>query len=174
MEPDMFAGWGVRTLSEHAGRFNPIGYHTGSIWPFDNSIILAGFRRYGRDALAERIFAGTFAAANYFDYRRLPEFFSGASRLGEGGPARCPRADPLQAWSSGALLFMLINLLGLEPDGFLRRLRIVRPMLPESVDRLELRALRIGGAMVDLIFERRGGKVEVSVGRRDGTLDIEV
>ena len=173
MEPDMFAGWGVRTLSEHAGRFNPIGYHTGSVWPFDNSIILAGFRRYGRDDLAERIFAGMFAAAGYFDYRRLPEFFSGASRLGEGGPARCPRADPLQAWSSGALLFMLINLLGLEPDGFLRRLRIVRPMLPESVDRLELRALRVGAATVDLIFERRGGKVEVSVGRRDGTLDIE-
>lgn len=171
-ETDMFSGWGVRTLSERERRFNPIGYHTGSVWPFDNSLILAGFRRYGHDRCAQKIFAGLFEAAGYFDHHRLPEFFSGVARRGPAGPARCPRADPLQAWSAGALPFMLASLLGLEPDGFSRRLRIVRPALPDGVDRLDLAGVRVGTASVDLRFERCGGAVEWRVRRCDGELDI--
>ncbi len=173
MAPDMFSGWGIRTLSEQEARFNPIGYHNGSVWPFDNSLILAGFRRYGLDQLALRIFDGMVEAAGFFDESRLPEFFSGSARQGEAGPARCPRADPLQAWSAGALPYMLANLLGLQPDGFACRLRLVRPLLPTHVDRLTFRELRVGEATADLLFERRGDGIEVSVRHLQGRLEIE-
>ena len=45
--PRLFSGWGVRTLAEGEGRYNPIGYHVGTVWPFDNSFIAWGLRRYG-------------------------------------------------------------------------------------------------------------------------------
>ena len=172
MAPDMFSGWGVRTLSERERRFNPIGYHTGSVWPFDNSLILAGFCRYGRDDLAKRLFSAQLAAAFHFDNIRLPEFFAGVVRRGEAGPARCPRADPLQAWSAGALPFMVTSLLNLEPDGFARRLR-VRPILPDGVDRIDLSALRIGSATVNLRIERAGGQTRVRVRSHEGAVEIE-
>ncbi|MGH6795176.1 MAG: amylo-alpha-1,6-glucosidase, partial [Methylocella sp.] len=112
MQEDMFSGWGVRTLSSKEVRYNPLAYQLGSIWPFDNSLILAGFRSYGLDEFACRIFRGMLEAAKRFPNGRLPEFFAGTQREENLSPAHCPRADPLQAWSAGAVPLMVAELLG--------------------------------------------------------------
>ncbi|MGH6838975.1 MAG: amylo-alpha-1,6-glucosidase [Methylocella sp.] len=174
MQEDMFSGWGVRTLSSKEVRYNPLAYQLGSIWPFDNSLILAGFRRYGLDEFACRIFRCTLDAAKRFPYGRLPEFFAGTQREEGLAPAHCPRADPLQAWSAGAVPHMIAELLGLQPQGFDGKLWIVRPVLPEPIQLVELHGLKIGGSTVDLRFERAsGGRLVPHVLAVRGALKVE-
>lgn len=174
MAEDMFSGWGVRTLSGRERAFNPIGYHLGTVWPHDNSILAAGFRRYGHDEEALRIFHGLFDAAFHFRAHQLPEVFCGFSRQDYEIPVSYPVACHPQAWAAGALPFMLTTLLGLEPDGFGKRLRIVRPLLPQGLDRLDLRRLRVGEASVDLAFRRSGAGVDAEVINVQGELDVQM
>jgi glycogen debranching enzyme len=172
---DVFSGWGIRTLSSKERRYNPIGYHLGTVWPHDSSIILAGFRNYGFDDAARRVFAGIVQAATYFPSDRLPEVFAGFSRDEYGVPVHYPVACHPQAWAAGSVPFMVENLLGLVPDGFGHRLRVVRPVLPEFVGRLDVQGLRLGGGRVDLRFERgRDGNVLCDVLETQGTVDVVV
>ena len=174
MQDDMFSGWGVRTLSDKEVRYNPLAYQLGSIWPFDNSLILAGFRRYGLDNSACRIFSSTLDAAKRFSHGRLPEFFAGTRREEGFSPAHCPRANPLQAWSSGAVPLMVVELLGLHPNGFDGKLRIVRPVLPEPIHHIELHGIKIGASTVDLRFAREsGGDIVPHVLAVQGALKVE-
>lgn len=174
MQDDMYSGWGIRTLSDREVRYNPLAYQLGSIWPFDNSLILAGFRRYGLDDFACRIFSSTLDAAKRFPNGRLPEFFAGTRREEGFSPAHCPRADPLQAWSSGAVPLMVVELLGLNPNGFDGTLRIVRPVLPERIQDIELHGIKIGASTVDLRFAREsGGDIVPHVLAVQGTLKVE-
>ncbi len=169
MKPDMFSGWGIRTLSADHPRFDPLAYQQGSVWAFDNSLIVSGFRRYGEDAAALRVVAATLDAADGFRLRRLPEFIAGMQRLPGDGPTHTPRADPLQAWSAASIPFMTTELLGLHADGFEKRLRIRRPLLPDGVETLSLHDLRVAGAAVSLKFTRRPTGVESEViGGGDG------
>ncbi|MEH1102361.1 amylo-alpha-1,6-glucosidase [Micromonospora sp. CPCC 205561] len=130
MSPALFSGWGVRTLAEGAGRYNPIGYHVGTIWPFDNSFIAWGLRRYGYADEAARIAAGILDAAVFYD-GRLPEAFAGYSRAETKYPVNYPTACSPQAWSAGATLLLLRTMLGLNPVG---EDLVVRPTLPASLD----------------------------------------
>ena len=114
MAPAMFSGWGVRTFAEGEGRYNPIGYHVGTVWPHDNSFIAWGLRRYGYNAEAARIAAGILDAAEYFD-GRLPEAFAGYPRELTRYPVQYPTACSPQAWATGAPLLLLRTMLGLEP-----------------------------------------------------------
>ncbi len=172
MGADMFSGWGVRTLSTEELRYSPIGYHLGTVWPHDNSIIVAGFRRYGFDDEACRIFLGIVDAALDFDLYRLPEVFAGHDRQENQVPVRYPVACHPQAWAAGAVPFMLQSLLGLVPEAFDHRLRIVRPVLPELTDYVELRGLRVGSGEADLRFERTTAGVMVKVLKIQGELQI--
>jgi len=174
MADDMFSGWGVRTLSEKERAYNPIGYHLGTVWPHDNSILAAGFRRYGRDQEALRIFQGLFDAAFHFHGHLLPEVFCGFSRQEYEIPVSYPVACHPQAWAAGTLPFLLATLLGLEPDAFSKRLRIVRPLLPQGLDRLDIKGLQVNRASVDLAFERAKTGVHVGVTNLDGELEVEV
>jgi glycogen debranching enzyme len=153
MQPDVYSGWGIRTFSDREKRFNPVGYHLGTVWPHDNSIIAAGFRRYGFDTESARVMKGIFEAATYFPNYRLPELFAGFSRDDYEVPVHYPVACHPQAWAAGSVPFMLQQALGLAPDGFEKRLRIVRPALPDFVRFVELRGLRVGKARVDIRFE---------------------
>jgi len=127
--PRLFSGWGVRTLAEGEGRFNPIGYHVGTVWPFDNSFIAWGLRRYGFKEEAARIAAGILDAAEFFD-GRLPEAFGGYERALTRYPVQYPTACSPQAWSTGAPLLLLRTMLGLEPVG---DNLVVDPALPEGI-----------------------------------------
>jgi glycogen debranching enzyme len=130
----LFSGWGVRTLAEGEGRYNPIGYHVGTVWPFDNSFIAWGLRRYGFKEEAARIAAGILAAADFFD-GRLPEAFGGYERALTRYPVQYPTACSPQAWSTGAPLLLLRTMLGLEPVG---DLLIVDPALPVGIGNVAL------------------------------------
>jgi glycogen debranching enzyme len=174
MADDMFNGWGVRTLSSKERAYNPIGYHLGTVWPHDNSLIAAGCRRYGHDQEALRIFHGLFDATFHFRAHQLPELFCGFSRKEYEVPINYPVACHPQAWASGSMPFLLTILLGLAPEAFEQRLRIVRPLLPQFLDRLELRMLRVGEATVDLRFQRGPQDIHVDVMKLNGTLDVEV
>jgi glycogen debranching enzyme len=134
MGPRLFSGWGVRTLAEGEGRFNPIGYHVGTVWPFDNSFIAWGLRRYDFKEEAAQIAAGILDAAEFFD-GRLPEAFGGYDRSVTKYPVQYPTACSPQAWSTGAPLLMLRTMLGLEPLG---DHLIVDPALPVGIGHLEL------------------------------------
>ena len=127
MSESMFSGWGVRTLSAEERRFNPVGYHLGTVWPHDNSIILAGMRKYGCDEEACAVFSGIVDAAKHFEHFRLPEVFAGFSRKESAIPVRYPVACHPQAWAAGSVPFMIESLLGLVPKAFENRLQIVRP-----------------------------------------------
>lgn len=174
MSPDMFSGWGVRTLSSTERAFNPIGYHLGTVWPHDNAIIAAGFRRYGADHEALKIFHGLFDAAFHFHLHQLPEVFCGFGREDYEIPINYPVACHPQAWAAGSLPFLLAALLGLEPEAFEERLQIVRPMLPGGLDRLDVTRLRVGHAVVDLTFRRGKDGVDVEVAKLEGKLEVDV
>ncbi len=174
MAADMFSGWGIRTLSSGTPRYNPIGYHLGSVWPHDNAMIGVGFRQYGLDDLALRILASMIEAASHFPHQRLPELFAGFERGEYAAPVSYPVACHPQAWSAASVPYLMQSLLGLEPDGFERRLRIVRPVLPSFVHELELRDLSVADARVDLLFERRGLAPDVTVTVLEVHGDLEV
>jgi glycogen debranching enzyme len=175
MKPDLFSGWGIRTLSNKARRYNPMGYHLGTVWPHDNSLIAAGFKRYGFDEAAGRIFVGLMDAAMEFEDYRLPELFTGFGREEYGVPVRYPVACHPQAWAAGSVPFMVETLLGLVPEGFDNRLRVVRPYLPDFMERLDIRHLQVGKGAADLRFSRNAdGLLDVEVLNIAGTLTVEV
>ena len=134
MGPRMFSGWGIRTMATGEARYNPIGYHLGTVWPFDNSFIAWGLRRYGFKEEAARVASGILDAAVVFD-GRLPEAFGGYERSLTKYPVRYPTACSPQAWSTGAPLLLLRTMLGLEPTG---DHLVVDPVLPESIGHVEL------------------------------------
>ena len=172
MGPRMLSGWGVRTLAEGHPRFNPLGYHIGSVWPHDNALIAAGLRGYGFDQDFTRVFEALLEAASLLDAYRLPELFAGYPRAASESPVPYPVACRPQAWAAGAIPYLLTSGLGLSPDGLSRRLRIVRPSLPSWLDRVELSGLRVAGASVDLRFERAGERVTLADARVDGELEV--
>lgn len=173
MADDMFSGWGIRTLSEKEKAYNPGSYHLGSVWPHDNALIGAGLRRYGFDEAFLRVFKGLVEAAIHFKADQLPELFCGFSRARDPIPVRYPIADHPQAWASGSMPYLTETLLGLTPEAFDGRLRIVRPLLPDFIHHLEVCRLRVGEAEAHLSFERGvSGQIEVRVLQVDGRLDV--
>jgi len=129
MGPRMFSGWGIRTLAVGEGRYNPVGYHVGTVWPFDNSFIAWGLRSYGFKDEAARIAQGMLEAAAFFQ-GRLPEAFAGYDRELTRYPVQYPTACSPQAWSTGAPLLLLRTMLGLEPRG---RHLTTNPALPANI-----------------------------------------
>ena len=130
----LYSGWGIRTLAEGEVRWNPIGYHVGTVWPFDNSFIAWGLRRYGFKDEAARVASGILDAAVYFD-GRLPEAFGGYPRAETKYPVQYPTSCSPQAWSTGAPLLLLRTMLGLDPIG---EHLVVDPALPTGIGRIEL------------------------------------
>ena len=171
---DMFSGWGVRTLSEDSPRYNPQGYHVGTVWPHDNSIIAMGLKRYGLEKELNRLATALFDAAKAFPYYRLPELFGGAARSAHHSPVPYPIACRPQAWAAGAFPLITQAILGLCPDAVKGRLYIVRPQLPDWLRTVSIRGLRVGEAEVDLGYERRDGVTQVQVVETRGDLSVSV
>ncbi len=147
MAPDMFTGWGFRTMSSQDSGYNPIEYHDGTVWPHDAAIIAEGLRRYGYHAEAGRVAQALIEAAQQFDHR-LPEVFAGFSREDTLIPVEYPTASSPQAWAAGAPLMALRTLLGIDAvDGRLR----ADPHVPAAIGRLALRHVPLRGTFVDVV-----------------------
>ena len=172
MGDDMFTGWGVRTLAQSHPAYNPVGYHTGSVWPHDSALIAYGLRRYGFDEDFTLIFEGLLEAASRFNDYRLPELFAGFPRAEFDEPVPYPVACQPQAWAAGSIPFLLKWGLGLSPDALDKRLRIVRPSLPRWLERVQVTGLEVGDSRVDLEFERAGDQVTLADARIEGDLEV--
>jgi glycogen debranching enzyme len=132
--PKLYSGWGVRTLAEGEGRYNPVGYHVGTVWPFDTSFVAWGLRRYGFKTEAATLAQGILEAADLFG-GRLPEAFGGYKRGVTKYPVQYPTACSPQAWSTGAPFLLIRTILGLEPLG---EHLLVDPALPPNIGVLAL------------------------------------
>ena len=129
MEPDMWSGWGIRTLSGRNPAYNPFSYQLGSVWPHDNGIIALGFKRYGFVAEAARIARDISEAASHFVSYRMPELYAGIERRPGAFPVLYPGANVPQAWAAGSVFHLLQAILGLQADAPNGRL-YVDPVLP--------------------------------------------
>jgi glycogen debranching enzyme len=163
MKPDMFSGWGWRTLSQEERVFNPLSYHRGSVWPHDNSIVAHGMALYEFREPAKEVFDALFQAALNFRDTRLPELFCGIERREYDEPVQYPVSCSPQAWASGAVFLFLTSVLGIRPSAQRRELNIVTPTLPSFLDQLNIRNLKVGASRVDLDFTRRGERTFCNV-----------
>jgi glycogen debranching enzyme len=163
MRSDMFSGWGWRTISRDERIFNPLSYHRGSIWPHDNSLIAHGMALYEFREPANRLFTALFQAALKFRDYRLPELFCGIERREHDDPVQYPVSCSPQAWASGAVFLLLMSALGIRPSAHRRELNIVNPSLPDFLEHLSIRNMRVGDSRVGLDFTRRGERTFCNV-----------
>jgi len=148
LSPEMFSGWGVRTLASSMAAYNPMSYHNGSVWPHDNALVAAGLMRYGFVEHAQRVTTGILDAAAAFD-GRLPELFCGFDRAEYRAPVPYPTSCSPQAWAAAAPIHLIRVLLRLDPDlaaGVLR----VAPALPDGFADFALRGIPLAGAELDV------------------------
>jgi len=170
-----FSGWGIRTVATSETRYNPMSYHNGSVWPHDNSLVAAGFARYGLKASAATVIAGLLDASLFFDLHRLPELFCGFPRRAGESPTLYPVACSPQSWASGAVFLLLEACLGLSVLAPEHRLIFSKPFLPAFLPQVTIRDLKVDEARVDLLLTRHTeGDVGVNVLHRDGALDVIV
>lgn len=172
--PDMFSGWGIRTLSSVSPAYNPMGYHVGSVWPHDNAIIASGLRSLG---LVDQTLELCQALADmmlYQPYERPPELFCGYERAEDKAPVNYPVACSPQAWGTGSVFQLLQAMVNLVPDARNNCLRIIDPALPESINSLSLHNLRVGSTLLDLEFERSGSTTACRVAKKRGNLRVVI
>jgi glycogen debranching enzyme len=174
LQPNFFSGWGIRTVARGESRFNPMSYHNGSIWPHDNALIALGLARYQCKQSIEMLFAGLFSAAAYMDHRRLPELFCGFQRQRGHGPTLYPVACSPQAWASATPFTLIEASLGLEFDPFNGEIRLRNPRLPEFLDEVMLRELRLGSSSVDLRVRRQNNTVSLDTPRINGDIRVSI
>ncbi len=174
MLPQLFSGWGIRTIAKDEARYNPMSYHNGSVWPHDNALIALGFARYGFKHSVERLFKGLFDAASYMDMRRLPELFCGFQRGRGRGPTLYPVACSPQAWASATPFTLLEASLGLEFDPAAGEIRLINPRLPAFLDEVVLRNLQLNQSSVDINLRRHGSEVSLEILRRRGQAQVSV
>ena len=169
MQPDMWSGWGIRTLSADHKAFNPYNYQTGSVWPHDNAIIAAGFRRYGFANEAAAVARCISDAASHFLMNQLPELYAGLQREKGGFPVQYVGANVPQAWAAGTPFVLLQTMLGIRPDAPRGKLYI-DPALPDWLKDIELIDLRLGRKTLDIRFWRDGPETKFEVMRGDAHL----
>jgi glycogen debranching enzyme len=171
-QPDMFSGWGIRTMSKAATAYNPMSYHNGSVWPHDNALIAAGLKRYGYVTTTNRVATAMFDAAIHSDYMRLPELFCGFTRRTPSRPVQYPVACSPQAWAAGAPFLLLQAMLGVSALAHENLLTVNKPHLPRWLNQVELRNLRVGNSMLSLIFRREGETTGFSLIAKEGDVRV--
>jgi glycogen debranching enzyme len=172
--PELFSGWGIRTYASGQPGYNPLGYHTGTVWPHDTSLVAAGLKRYGLHDEANRLVGSVFEAAQRFPEFRLPELFCGFDRETSPVPVPYPVACSPQAWAAGAPFLFLQTMLGLQPHADRGELELFRPNLPDWLGKVTLTNLRVGDAAVDLLFHRWRGTTSAEVLRKVGDISVTI
>jgi len=172
LQPDMWSGWGIRTLSSSNPAYNPFSYQNGSVWPHDNGIIAMGFKRYGFAKEAAIIARGISEAASYFVFYRLPELYAGIKREPGAFPVQYLGANVPQAWAAGSVFHLLQAILGLNADAHKKRL-YVDPELPRWLPDITLHNLRVGKSTITLRFWKENNQTRHEVLALEGELHVE-
>ena len=170
--PDMFSGWGIRTLSKSERAYNPMSYHNGSVWPHDNALIAAGLKRYGFVEATNRVATAMFEAAIHMDYMRLPELFCGFVRRSPNRPVQYPVACSPQAWAAGTPFLLIQAMLGVSARAHENLLTINKPHLPRWLNEVELRNLRVGNSTLSLAFRREGEVTAFTLVSKEGNVRV--
>ena len=160
VSPEMFTGWGVRTLSDRAVNYDPCSYHNGSVWPFDSALAVAGLRQYGFAAEAERVARALLDASIAFSLGRPPELFCGDVRTPDEPPKEYWNTCTPQLWSAAAMFTCVSSILGLEADPRGKVLRVA-PIHTTLWNRIEITGLHFAGHRIDFSVDG----TDVKVGR---------
>lgn len=144
LQPDMFTGWGIRTLGMWEKRYNPMSYHNGSVWPHDVAIIGRGFSKYGLIPETLQITSALFDASLFIELQRLPELFCGFDRRRGEGPTNYPVACSPQAWSVGAVFMLLEACLHMDIYAAQKKVYFYNPVIPEGIDEVTISGLKLG------------------------------
>jgi glycogen debranching enzyme len=170
--PDMFSGWGVRTLSSRHAFYDPLSYHRGSVWAVEQATMLFGLRRFGFDARAHDLAEALFDLALLYPEYRIPETIGGHSRSERPSPGAYPQANAPQLWNASSFPLVVQALLGLVPWAA-RGILIVDPILPAWLPDLVVHDLRVGEGRVTLRCTRRtDGTSDFDVVRSDGGIHV--
>ncbi len=172
--PDMFSGWGVRTLSSREAAYNPTSHHNGAVWPHDSAVLALGLSRWGYTQLASRVTSALLDASAQLERNRLPELLCGFDRGADLAPTPFPSACSPQAWASSSAFALLSSTLGMRLEAANGRLLFQHPTLPAGVSELEIRNLRLGESRVDLFVHRQREHVGISVKRLDGDGEVVI
>jgi glycogen debranching enzyme len=164
---ELFSGWGIRTMGRKEISYDPMSYHNGSVWPHDNSIIIAGLIRYNYWIKAIKIIDGFVKAAQYFKDNRLPELFCGFSLKEVKSLVKYPFACSPQAWSSGSIYLIIQSLLGIEADAINNKIYL-NPILPEGINKVEVKNLKIGNNKINLVVIKENNCVKLNNIRIEG------
>lgn len=171
-EPDLFSGWGMRTLSTRNPAYNPLDYHLGTVWSVENGTIVFGLRRYGFNDRALELSRALYDLALMWPGGRVPECVGGYARHERAHPGVYPQANSPQAWNQSVWPIVMQSILGMYAVAPLQTLAL-DPVLPSWLPELELQNMRVGGAVVSLRFWRdTDGKSHFDVLRKSGTLHI--
>ena len=160
LSPELFSGWGIRTLSDRAVNYDPCSYHNGSVWPFDSTLAVAGLRQYGFAEEAERVARAMVEASIEFPLRRPPELFCGDQRAPGEPPKEYWNTCTPQLWSAAAMFTCVSSILGLEADPRGKVLRVA-PIRTAMWNRIEITGLHFAGHRIDLSVDG----TDVKVGR---------
>ncbi|MCT7955351.1 amylo-alpha-1,6-glucosidase [Laspinema palackyanum] len=174
LAPDLFSGWGIRTLSSLSPAYNPMGYHTGSVWPHDNALIALGLRSQGYIEQSLEVTESILDMTIMQPYQRPPELFCGHDRSERNEPVQYPVACSPQAWASGSIFQFIHTMANLVPDAPGNYLRIIDPALPEAIESLSMQNLRVGSTLLDLEFERSGTTTACRVTKKRGNLRVVI
>ena len=174
MAPDMFTGWGIRTLSKDTRSYNPISFYNGSVWPFDTALIANGLKKHGYVQEADRLAWGLVEAAGAHEYARLPEMFCGFTRQTVDRPVSFPMACSPDANSAAALFLVLQSMLGIYAQAEENIVYVHNPVLPRWLGEVTLSNLRVGRTTMRLRFRREGTQTSFSVLDKQGPARIVV
>jgi glycogen debranching enzyme len=163
ISPEMYSGWGIRTLSAKEERFNPMSYHNGSVWPHDNSLAALGMVRYGYRREALMVMRGLFEASKFLELGRLPELFCGFWRRQGEGPTHYPVSCSPQAWATGTAFAMLQACLGIEINAIDKTVILGAQSLPNYLNEVSLANLSLGDSHAELQFSGKGDNVGITV-----------
>jgi glycogen debranching enzyme len=171
-QPDLFSGWGIRTLSTRHVAYNPLSYHLGTVWAVENATICFGLRRFGFGAEAVRLARALFDLAGLYTGGRIPETVGGYAPDEHPTPGAYPRSNTPQTWNASTLTLCMQSILGLVPFAALHAL-VVDPVLPDWLPAVEVRGLRVGRTRASLRFWRdEDGRSHVRVLEKDGPLHV--
>lgn len=172
--PDMFSGFGIRTLSSQEVAYNPMSYHNGSVWPHDNSMILAGMQRYRNVHAVSTVAGGLLKTASMFALSRLPELFCGFGVDEVDQPVPYPVSCSPQAWAAATPMLTLQALLGIRPNVPNGNVSL-NPTLPVGVDEIRIERLRLGQGELDIHLVRsKNGHTALTLEKNTTGLEVHM
>src|SRR5690606_34813747 len=174
LRPNMFSGWGIRTLSSDSARYNPLSYHNGSIWPHDNALIAFGLSKYGLQNHVLTIMKSLFEASLFIELQRVPELYCGFSKREGIGPTAYPVACSPQAWAVGAVFMLLQSCLRIEINALDKSITFDKFMLPDYLDEVYIKDLKLVEKKLSLTIYRAQNDVSFNIANKPIDWDIVI